>query len=199
MTLASTANPSPLTRPIAIAAQRRARRCGEACGCATAPRLEVASRSTSTSSSRSPRRPCTSAGSSIGSSACHADGVAASCSRWHALSLSALQGCPVRVPVHQHPALTLCDIRWRIRQRLEERGGLDCRLFGLDDGIGPKPPRIHWKTYRRLEARDEALAGRWRIGMGVRSSGRSASLPDERGEGPLAKLAIWTAGGSQYA
>ena len=63
-------------------------------------------------------------------------------------------------------ALTLCDIRWRIRQRLEERGGLDSRLFGLDDGIGPKPPRMHWKTYRRLEAHDENLAGRWRIGIG---------------------------------
>ena len=67
---------------------------------------------------------------------------------------------------YQHPALTLCDTRWRIRQRLEERGGLDSRLFGLDDGIGPKPPRMHWKTYRRLEAHDENLAGRWRIGIG---------------------------------
>jgi hypothetical protein len=67
---------------------------------------------------------------------------------------------------YQHGALTVCDMRWRIRERLEERGGLDYRLFGLDDGIGPKPPRMHWKTYRRLEARDEALAGRWRIGIG---------------------------------
>jgi hypothetical protein len=67
---------------------------------------------------------------------------------------------------YQHGALTVCDMRWRIRERLEERGGLDSRLFGLDDGIGPKPPRMHWKTYRRLEARDEALADRWRIGIG---------------------------------
>ena len=37
---------------------------------------------------------------------------------------------------------------------------------GLDHGFPPKPPRMHWKTYRRLEARDEDLAGRWRIGVG---------------------------------
>jgi hypothetical protein len=67
---------------------------------------------------------------------------------------------------YQHGALTVCDIRWRIRERLEERGGLDSRLFGLDDWFPPKPPRMHWRTYRRLEALDEKLARRWRIGIG---------------------------------
>jgi hypothetical protein len=58
------------------------------------------------------------------------------------------------------------DIRWRVRQRLEERGGLDSRLFGLDDDIGPKPPRMHWNTYRRLGALDERHGSRWHIGIG---------------------------------
>jgi hypothetical protein len=52
-----------------------------------------------------------------------------------------------------------------MRRRLEERGGMQWPC-GLDDGFPPKPPRMHWRTYRRLEARDEELAGRWCISMG---------------------------------
>ena len=37
--------------------------------------------------------------------------------------------------------------------------------MGLDDGLPPKPAGMHWKTYRKLEALDEALARRWCIGM----------------------------------
>jgi hypothetical protein len=66
---------------------------------------------------------------------------------------------------YQHPAMTISDILWRIRERLEERCGLSSRLFGLDD-FPPKPPRMHWRTYRRLEALDSKLAARWRIGVG---------------------------------
>jgi hypothetical protein len=61
--------------------------------------------------------------------------------------------------------MTISDILWRIRERLEERCGLSSRLFGLDD-FPPKPPRMHWRTYRRLEALDSKLAARWRIGVG---------------------------------
>lgn len=66
---------------------------------------------------------------------------------------------------YQHAALNVCDRRWRIRERLEERGGLDSRLLGLDDGFPPKPPRMHWRTYRKLEALDDRLAARWRVGI----------------------------------
>lgn len=67
---------------------------------------------------------------------------------------------------YQHAALTVCDIRWRLRERLEARGGLDSRFFGLDDGFPPKPPRMHWSTYRKLEALDDQLAARWRLDVG---------------------------------
>ena len=51
-----------------------------------------------------------------------------------------------------------------VRARVEERGGQDW-LLGLDDGFPPKPPRMHWRTYRRLEALDEDLGGRWLVGV----------------------------------
>jgi hypothetical protein len=60
--------------------------------------------------------------------------------------------------------LRICAIRWRLRAHLEERGGQDWPL-GLDDGFPPKPPRMHWRTYRRLEARDGDLGGRWLVGL----------------------------------
>jgi hypothetical protein len=66
---------------------------------------------------------------------------------------------------YQHRALTVCDRRWRLRRLLEERGGQRWP-FGLDDGFPPKPRTMRWKTYRRLEALDEQLAGRWRLGVG---------------------------------
>jgi hypothetical protein len=65
---------------------------------------------------------------------------------------------------YQHQAHTICDIRWAMRRRLEECGGVEWP-FGLDDGFPPKPPRMHWQTYRRLEARDEELGNRWCIGL----------------------------------
>jgi hypothetical protein len=65
---------------------------------------------------------------------------------------------------YQHQASTVCDIRWAIRRRLEERGGTEWPL-GLDDGFPPKPLRMQWRTYRRFEARDAELAKRWRIGI----------------------------------
>jgi hypothetical protein len=65
---------------------------------------------------------------------------------------------------YQHPALTACDRRWWIRRHLEDRGG-EKWPFGLDDGFPPKPPRMHWRTYRRLKHLDSELAARWRIGM----------------------------------
>jgi hypothetical protein len=64
---------------------------------------------------------------------------------------------------YQSRMLTICDIRWRIRERLEERGCNIARLLGLDDGFPPKPPRMHWSTYRRLEALDRKLAASWEV------------------------------------
>jgi hypothetical protein len=58
--------------------------------------------------------------------------------------------------------LSVCGIRWCMRARLEERGSRLASVLGLDDGFPDKPPRMHWSTYRRLEARDRKLAGRWR-------------------------------------
>ena len=55
----------------------------------------------------------------------------------------------------------ICDLRWQIRDRLEER--LGCRWPGGLDGFPPRPPRMHWATYLRLKARDDELAGRWCI------------------------------------
>jgi len=61
---------------------------------------------------------------------------------------------------YQHPAFTVCDRRWRIRKRLEERGGYEWP-FGLDDGLPPKPPHMHWRTYHKLEALDDYLDQLW--------------------------------------
>jgi hypothetical protein len=75
--------------------------------------------------------------------------------------------------------MTVCDKRWRIREQLEERGGLNSRLLGLDDGFPPKPPRMHWRTYWRLEALDTKLAARmcsgireWLVRADLRRRGR---------------------------
>jgi len=65
---------------------------------------------------------------------------------------------------YQHPALTICNRRWRIRKRLEDRGG-QTWPFGLDDGFPPKPKGMHLRTYQRLEQLDDELAGRWRCGV----------------------------------
>jgi len=61
---------------------------------------------------------------------------------------------------YQNEALNTCARRWRLRSLLEERGGMAWPL-ALDDGFPPKPPRMHWKTYRRLQALDQHLERRW--------------------------------------
>ena len=62
--------------------------------------------------------------------------------------------------------LRVCSRRWRIRKLIEARGGENWP-FGLDDGFPPKPRRMHWRTYRRLEVLDQALQRRWCIGIGA--------------------------------
>jgi hypothetical protein len=59
------------------------------------------------------------------------------------------------------PMTRLLDRRWALRRRLEDRGGAKAGLFGLDDGLPPKPKRMRWTTYRRLERQDEALERIW--------------------------------------
>jgi hypothetical protein len=66
---------------------------------------------------------------------------------------------------YQHPALTVCDIRWGIRERLEERGGWEAGFLGLDDGFPPRPKWMRKRAYKRLEARDNKLARRWVLGV----------------------------------
>jgi hypothetical protein len=65
---------------------------------------------------------------------------------------------------YQNRLSTIGDMRWRIRDRLEERGSEMPWLCGLDDGFPEKPPRMHWRTYRRLEEQDRKLAARWCVG-----------------------------------
>jgi hypothetical protein len=65
---------------------------------------------------------------------------------------------------YEHPAIRVSDMRWRIRERLRERGGEEWP-FGLDDGFPPKPKGMHWNTWKRLKARDEYLESLWRIGV----------------------------------
>ena len=64
---------------------------------------------------------------------------------------------------YENRMLRICGIRWRIRERLEECGCKIAGLLGLDDAFPPKPPRMHWRTYRRLEALDRKLAASWRV------------------------------------
>ena len=62
-------------------------------------------------------------------------------------------------------AMSRCTTRrWKIRRWLKARSGSgrDWPL-GLDYGLPPKPPRIHWATYDRLVALDQALARRWQV------------------------------------
>jgi hypothetical protein len=80
-----------------------------------------------------------------------------------ALSLPPLQARPVRESVRT-PSASHLQPTMAIRQKLEERGGTRWP-GGLDDGFPPKPPRMHGRSYRRLQALDERLAGRWCIGV----------------------------------
>jgi hypothetical protein len=60
------------------------------------------------------------------------------------------------------PMMRLIDARWKLRYWLHERGGEDPMLWGgLDDGLQPRPPRMHRKTYARVQAREERLAACW--------------------------------------
>jgi hypothetical protein len=61
---------------------------------------------------------------------------------------------------YQDVAMTIAARRWRIRQRLEERNDSSWNL-SLDHGLPPKPIKMHWKTYRRLQALDRQLERRW--------------------------------------
>ena len=61
---------------------------------------------------------------------------------------------------YQDVAMTIAARRWRIRQRLEEKNGSSWNL-SLDHGLPPKPLKMHWKTYRRLQALDRQLERRW--------------------------------------
>ena len=54
--------------------------------------------------------------------------------------------------------------RWRIRRKLERLGGKHWP-FALDNGFPPKPRRMRWETYRRLESLDRELAARWYVGV----------------------------------
>jgi hypothetical protein len=56
----------------------------------------------------------------------------------------------------------------KLRDRLGQRDS-------LDKPFPEKPKRMHWKTYRRLEARDEALHNVWRGAM-MRYLGLRVSL-----------------------
>ena len=51
--------------------------------------------------------------------------------------------------------------RWRIRRKLERLAGKPWP-FGLDD-FPPKPPRMRWAEYHRLQALDHGLAAVWRF------------------------------------
>ena len=61
---------------------------------------------------------------------------------------------------YQNEAMNISSRRWRLRQLLEERGGAPWP-GDLDDGFPPKPPKMRWKTYRRLLAQDRQFAARW--------------------------------------
>ena len=50
--------------------------------------------------------------------------------------------------------------RWRIQRKLERLAGKPWP-FGLDDGFPPKPRRMRWAEYQRLQALDQRLAAVW--------------------------------------
>jgi hypothetical protein len=76
---------------------------------------------------------------------------------------------------YEDAPLRACSRRWRIRKLIEERGGQNWP-FGLDDGFPPKPRGMHWNTYHRLEALDQALEQRWSVGLRAWLDRKSAAL-----------------------
>ena len=50
---------------------------------------------------------------------------------------------------------------WRARKIRRRLGGSDC----LMDEFPPKPPGMHWRTYRRLEALEAAAETRWSVAI----------------------------------
>lgn len=54
---------------------------------------------------------------------------------------------------------------WRARRKAET---IRCRVGGsqdTDQPFPPKPPRMRWVTYRRLQNADAALSKQWTVGM----------------------------------
>jgi hypothetical protein len=94
---------------------------------------------------------------------------------------------------YESEPLRICSRRWRIRKLMEERGG-EKWAFGLDDGFPPKPPCMHWRTYRRLEALDEVLERRWCIGVGAWLSRNKALLRNTDADEGL--LSDWATSGT---
>ena len=69
---------------------------------------------------------------------------------------SQYEGAPTRIS----------GIRWRLRERMYEQDSWNYRTLALDDGLGPKPRNMHWRTFRRIEARDAHLECRWNASVG---------------------------------
>lgn len=49
--------------------------------------------------------------------------------------------------------------------KIRERLGGRC---GIDDPFPPKPKGMHWRTYQRLEAEEEALQRSWALGIAAK-------------------------------
>jgi hypothetical protein len=58
-----------------------------------------------------------------------------------------------------HSALWHADA---VRERIAARLG---QSFEDGDAFPPKPPRMRWRTYHKLQDRYEQVAGRWAAGL----------------------------------
>ncbi len=70
---------------------------------------------------------------------------------------SQYEGLPTRIS----------DQRWKIRKRIEERGGKEIQIGDLDGPFPDKPKWMHWKTYQRLRRRDRQLSLDWCAAVGA--------------------------------
>ena len=52
----------------------------------------------------------------------------------------------------------------------------------LDDGLPPKPPRMHWRTYHKLRITDKLLEQRWNEWVHARLS---RARPEEGWDDPV--------------